>query len=90
MSGQIVKCPGCNIKIQIPEMPKEPDGVVATSPQAQATPRAHGRMNPSGQPQQRKAWKEDPTNPNAKITFGIGLGLAVRNISEGWNSGCAG
>ena len=78
MSGQIVKCPGCNIKIQIPEMPKEPEGGVATSPQAQATPRAQGRMNPSGQPQQRKAWKEeDPTNPNAKVTFGIGLGLAV-------------
>ncbi len=76
MAGQVVKCPGCNTKIQIPaDMgaeqqpapgPKQPR---ATSP---------GRLNPSGQPQQRKAWKEeDPTNPNARISFGIGLGFTL-------------
>ncbi len=71
MSGQIVKCPGCNTKFQIPDMPSAP-----ASPTAQPT--AQGRLNPGGQPQQRKAWKEeDPTNPNAKLSFAIGLGIAV-------------
>ena len=71
MSGQVVKCPGCNIKFQIPDMAAAP-----SSPTAQPT--AQGRLNPTGQPQQRKAWKEeDPTNPNAKLSFAIGLGIAV-------------
>ena len=43
MSGLVVKCPGCNIKFQIPEMASAP-----TSPTAQAT--APGRLNPTGQP----------------------------------------
>ena len=78
MSGQIIRCPGCNIKIQIPEMSKEEPASASASPQAQAAPRVQGRLHPGGQPQQRKAWKEeDPTNPNARVTFGIGLGLAV-------------
>ncbi len=35
-------------------------------------------MHPTGQPQERKAWKEeDPTNPNAKLSFGVGLGLTL-------------
>ena len=75
MSGQIVKCPGCGIKFQIPEMSGS-EAAAATSPQATAS--APGRMSPSAQPQQRKAWKEeDPTNPNAKLSFGIGLGVTV-------------
>ncbi len=74
MSGQIVKCPGCSMKFQIPEMSAADSA--SSSPQATAT--APGRLNPSGQPQQRKAWKEeDPTNPNAKLSFGIGLGITV-------------
>ncbi len=75
MSGQIVKCPGCSTKFQIPEM-SPADATAPTSPRATAT--APGRLNPGGQPQHRKAWKEeDPTNPNAKLSFGIGLGVSV-------------
>ncbi len=80
MAGQIVKCPGCNTKLQIPA---EPAGVPppevnrprVTSP---GIPAAPGRMHPSGHPQERKAWKEeDPTNPNARLSFGIGIGATL-------------
>jgi hypothetical protein len=75
MAGQIVKCPGCSMKFQIPAMPAE-EAAAPSARQAQAT--APGRLHPSGQPQHRKAWKEqDPTNPNAKLSFGIGLGITL-------------
>lgn len=75
MSGQIVKCPGCSMKFQIPQM-SGAEAATATSPQAQAT--APGRQQAGGQPQHRKAWKEeDPTNPNAKLSFAIGLGITL-------------
>ena len=70
MAGQIVKCPGCNIKFQVPVSGTPTAG----APQAVAQTRGV----PGAQPQHRKAWKEeDPTNPNAKLSFGIGLGASL-------------
>ncbi|MDB6154083.1 MAG: hypothetical protein JWL90_2536, partial [Chthoniobacteraceae bacterium] len=78
MAGQVVRCPGCEAKLQIPDTLPLEESPPPVSPQPRVTARAHGRLNPTGQPQLRKAWKEeDPTNPPARITFGIGLGLTV-------------
>ncbi len=76
MAGQIVRCPGCNLKIQIPALEQPAAGPAAGH--GQPTAQGGGRLHSSGQPQQRKAWKEqDPTNPNAKLSFGIGLGVTI-------------
>ena len=76
MAGHVVQCPGCKTKLQIPAAPTEPPPPDINRPRATAT--AGGRMHPSGQPQERKAWKEeDPTNPNAKLSFGIGIGITI-------------
>ena len=87
MAGQVVTCPSCNTKIQIPAelpAPEDPPAPVgAPAPDFKQRPKVSvkaggGRMHPSGQPQERKAWKEeDPTNPNAKLSFAIGLGLTL-------------
>lgn len=84
-AGQTVSCPSCNTRIQIPA--PEPDSSISHLPpptggakvkMPKATARGDGRMHPSGQPQERKAWKEeDPTNPNAKVSFGIGMGITL-------------
>ena len=77
MAGQVVNCPGCNTKIQIPEAP-EAEEPAPSVPQPRATARAPGHPHPGGQPQPRKGWEEtDPTNPNARLSFGIGLGLTL-------------
>lgn len=77
LAGQIVKCPGCNTKFQIPaELAAEETPQYAAQPRV--TARGPGRLNPSGQAQERKAWKEeDPTNPNALLSFGIGMGATL-------------
>ncbi len=76
MAGSVVRCPGCNTKLQIPETVPTSDLPPPSSLQPRAT--SPGRMHPSGQPQERKAWTEqDPTNPNAKLSFGIGLGITI-------------
>ena len=77
LAGQIVKCPGCNTKFQIPaEMAAEEKPQYAAQPRV--TARGPGRLNPIGQPSERKAWKEeDPTNPNALLSFGIGMGATL-------------
>ena len=80
MAGQVVHCPGCNTKLQIPATLPESDlpPPDALRPRVTATARGPGRAHPSGQPQERKAWKEqDPTNPNANLSFGIGMGLTL-------------
>ncbi len=70
MAGQLVKCPGCDSKLQIPEMPA--DGQWNADGSAQAGASAAG-----GRPS-RNVWKEeDPTNPNPVLSFGIGFGLTV-------------
>jgi len=77
LAGQVVSCPSCNTKLQIPAAPPE-DEAAANIPQPRATARGGGRLDPTGQPRERKAWKEeDPTNPNAKLSFGIGLGITL-------------
>lgn len=74
MAGQIVKCPSCNTKLQIPAAPQVP----APNPPSRVGSQAGGRLHPSGQPQERKAWKEtDPTNPNPKMSIGIGFGITL-------------
>ena len=71
LAGKVVRCPGCNTKLQIPEsagyQPPPPDAArspgQASSHQAPATP-------------QRTGWKEqDPSNPNSLLSFGIGLAV---------------
>ena len=76
LAGQVVTCPSCNTRIQIPAPAGA--GAAPNAPRPKVKARAPGRLHPSGQPQERKAWKEeDPTNPNAKLSFGIGLGLTL-------------
>lgn len=75
MAGQVVKCPSCNTKLQIPAAPDVPPPDVRPRATAGA---GGGRLHPSGQPQERKAWKEtDPTNPNALHSIGIGLAATL-------------
>ena len=69
MAGQLVKCPGCDSKLQIPEM--SADG------QWNADGSEQGGGATGGRPT-RNVWKEeDPTNPNPALSFGIGFGLTV-------------
>lgn len=69
MAGQLVKCPGCDSKIQIPEMSAESQWNADGSEQDGGA--AGGRPS-------RNVWKEeDPTNPNPLLSFGIGFGLTV-------------
>ena len=70
MAGQLVKCPGCDSKLQIPEMPAEG--------QWNADGSAFEGSDLNGGRPQRNVWKEeDPTNPNPVVSVGIGLGLTV-------------
>ncbi len=67
MAGQLVKCPGCNSKLQVPSAWDE-DGAAGS-----AKDKGHSSKNPA-----RALWKEqDPTNPNAMLSLGIGLGITV-------------
>jgi biopolymer transport protein ExbB/TolQ len=76
MAGQIVRCPGCNIKLQIPATLPSSESAAPGSPGA-AT-QGTGRFDAKAKAPQRQAWKEeDPTNPNARISFGIGLGVTL-------------
>jgi biopolymer transport protein ExbB/TolQ len=68
MAGQLVKCPGCDTKLQIPAFGGDwnADGSGTDGGSAEG-----------GRPQ-RNVWKEeDPTNPNPVLSVGIGLGLTV-------------
>lgn len=84
-AGKVVRCPGCNTKLQIP------DNIGASAPPQDAassapTPDAAGGFQPSSggsmnfqQPKpQRSGWKEsDPANPNLLMSLGIGAVLFV-------------
>jgi hypothetical protein len=64
MVGQLVKCPGCNTKLQVPS----PFGADGSDLGAGGTSKHPGRA----------VWKEqDPTNPNAILSLGIGLGITL-------------
>ncbi len=90
MAGKVVRCPGCNTKLQIPEAPAPTvSGPVAPPPSAGGAPlpdAAHSgggyppqeQLNYQQEKPQRTGWKEeDPTNPNGFVSFGIGLVLAI-------------
>lgn len=65
MAGQVVKCPGCNTRLQIP----------AASLHS-SDPGDEGIIG--GLTLHRNVWKEeDPTNPNPALSFGIGMGLTL-------------
>ncbi len=80
-AGTVVRCPGCNNKIQVPltftepeEAPAEPQpgGMPGSADETEGAP---GDYAPR---KQHKAWQEaDPTNPNAYISFGIGLAVTL-------------
>lgn len=89
MAGKVVRCPGCNTKLQIPETAAATStghtGAVPSAPDAGGLPPpdAAGSMPPEGgdyqeEKPQRMGWKEqDPTNPNGLITFSIGLVITL-------------
>lgn len=88
--GKIVRCPGCNTKLQIPEMP-------TTSTGGQPLPDAGGyssgfsnekdyssssgsddTLNYEKTKPQREGWQEsDPANPSVWVSLGIGSVLFV-------------
>lgn len=88
MAGKVVRCPGCNTKLQIPG---DPAGVGNTSggegdaPPPDAASQDHGHAHGhEEQPQyeqarqQRGGWEEaDPTNPNMWVALSIGLVLTA-------------
>jgi biopolymer transport protein ExbB/TolQ len=88
MAGQVVRCPACNNRLQIPAnlSPEPPEPSEAPSPAAPGrpapprppagprSPAAGGRAGAV----ERTVWKEtDPTNPNMALSFGIGVGLLI-------------
>ena len=75
-AGKIVRCPGCNTKLQIPESIVPPPSDIPP-PDAPGLDRFENRSYAPQRPQ-RLGWKEtDPTNPNGFITFAIGLVLTI-------------
>ena len=70
LAGTTVRCPACNSKLQIP---------ADIAQQEAAQQDAGGDLKSSSRfVRQRKAWEEtDPTNPNALLAFGIGMGITT-------------
>ena len=80
MAGKLVRCPGCNMKLQIPATLPDSEEAAPEPTPGIPQPTARGPMPKAapGTVPHRKAWKEeDPTNPNARLSFGIGLGLTL-------------
>ncbi len=84
LAGKVVRCPGCNTKLEIPSAeqasatPPSPSGVPA--PTGAKTPATGASQTPArkDKPKERTGWEEtDPSNPNMLISFGIGLGAAI-------------
>ena len=90
MAGKIVRCPGCNTKLQIPESAAAApaaglSGPVSPAPGAGAPPPpdAASSLPPPGdglhyqqEKPQRTGWKEaDPANPSILLSLGIGAVL---------------
>jgi hypothetical protein len=69
MAGQLVNCPGCNTKFKVPSL----EALMGSETGGQS-PEAGG----GSKKKQRTVWKEqDPTNPNALLSSGIGLAVTV-------------
>ncbi len=69
MSGQSVKCPSCNSKIEIPSFSEES--------LALANSRDHDG-SAAGRAPTRQVWTEqDPTNPNSTLSVGIAFGVTI-------------
>lgn len=67
MAGQLVNCPGCNTKFKVPSL----EELMAGGGPATEAGLGAGKK-------QRTVWKEqDPTNPNALLSSGIGLVVTV-------------
>ncbi len=74
LAGQLVHCPGCRVRMQIPRHPPNPaEGEV----QAASAPASRGSVG-AFRSVERRGWKEtDPTNPNMFLSFGIGVGMVL-------------
>jgi biopolymer transport protein ExbB/TolQ len=87
MAGKVVRCPGCNTKLQIPETVAPPPGMTgpvsgaAPGMGALPPPDAASSMGPEGadaaeEKPQRMGWTEtDPANPSMLVSLGIGAVL---------------
>lgn len=91
-AGKVVRCPGCNTKLQIPEniggTPPAADAPApgaapsfsssAPLPDAAPPPSIGGGLDSFVQRPERLGWKEsDPTNPNGYLSFAIGVVLTI-------------
>lgn len=83
LAGKVVRCPGCNTKLQIPETlppsgPPPPDVARNLPPPTGAGPAPEGADETRQEAPQRTGWKEqDPTNPNPLVSFSIGMVLTL-------------
>lgn len=87
MAGKVVRCPGCNTKLQIPEGAAPPvTGPVGSAPgfpdtSSGGVPQGYSsssqeQLNYQQEKPQRTGWKEaDPANPNLLMSLGIGAVL---------------
>ncbi len=77
MAGKVVRCPGCNTKLQIPEVVNETTSAHSANGMSGIQASSQGSYSTAERPY-RVAWKEaDPTNPNGFVAFGIGLAITL-------------
>jgi hypothetical protein len=87
MAGKVVRCPGCNTKLQIPgdpagaEAPPPSGEGAAPAPDVASHDHSHAHDDQPAYEQarqQRGGWEEaDPTNPNMWVALSIGLVLTA-------------
>jgi biopolymer transport protein ExbB/TolQ len=87
MAGKVVRCPGCNTKLQIPgdpagaEVPPPSGEGAAPAPDVASHDHSHAHDDQPAYEQarqQRGGWEEaDPTNPNMWVALSIGLVLTA-------------
>jgi flagellar motor component MotA len=91
--GKVVRCPGCNTKLQIPDTlgqappPDAPGADLGTGPTTASTSGTYGNYSSTATGEemsfqkskpQREGWKEaDPANPNIWMSLGIGTVLFI-------------
>ncbi len=74
LAGQLVHCPGCSARMQIPsDVPADGD----SQPQTPNAPTSRGSVG-AFRSVERRGWKEtDPTNPRMLVSFGLGLAMVL-------------